>query len=273
MNYFITAIAVIALISAGLVGYLYLNPGFLLNSMPDKKVNGQITSDEVKDLNSRLNKFQNDLTNLKGIIARQSQLTENNTLYGARIAVLENKMQVIKAWLENKVQSNTPDIQPSPDLQANLSGASTQNFSPELFQNPEFAKLFQNKVEESLKSIQQKQREDMEKRISEETQKAVANRIEEFAKAQNLNDYQQQELNKIISDRTNKTMELFNKERTQEITREEVRTKIDSIRNESNENVKQILTSQQYEEYKKIENIPGGGMMGERGIPPRQGRK
>jgi hypothetical protein len=263
MKYFIVIIAVITLVSTGLVGYLYLNPGYF-----HKKTVSQLTSDEVKDLNSRLNKFQNELANLKDIITRQSRLTDNNTLDNARIAGLEKKIQ---ALLENKGQLNVSNIQPSPDLQANLSGLSNQNFSPELFQNPEFAKLFQDKVEESIKNIQQKQREEMGKRMSEEIQKAIAKRIEEFAKAQNLSDYQQQELNKIISDRTNKMMELFNKERSQEITREEVRTKMDSIRNESNENVKQVLSSQQYEEYKKVENTLGGGMMGGRGTLPGQG--
>ena len=149
-----------------------------------------------------------------------------------------------------------------------------------VFQNPEFAKLFVGKVEEAIKIIEEKQRAEQVKRNAEQLQKRITQRIDEFAKAQNLNDYQKQELTKIISDRAAKSLELFaqmrqNSDSGQQLSPEQMRAQMDTIRTESNEKVKQVLLPNQYEEYQKVENSitgNGRGMGRGPGAQPPQGR-
>jgi hypothetical protein len=256
MKYLVIVIAVVTLISAGSVAYLYLNPGYLVHS--NEKTGGQLTSDQAKDLSSRLNKLQNDLTNLKDIFTRESlfiqQLKDDNILDKARIVNLEEKLQSLLS--ENKDDSSVSN----PDTKTNPLESSLQSFPPELFNNPEFARLFHDQVNQVVKDIQKEERETLMNRFNEQEQQRTARRIDEFAKAQNLNDYQKQELNKIINERINKTM-VESSIMSSALNSEEHRTKMDTIKNESNEKVKQILLPQQYDEYKKIENRLVGGDM------------
>lgn len=262
MKYLVVVIAVIALSSAGLLGYICLNPGFLIHTGSS---GNQITSDELKNLDFRLNKLSNELTNLKDIINQQS------------LFIQKLKEDNLSTSLEKRIQSSgkqgSSDISiplTTSDQQADSSGLQHQTFSTELFNNPEFAKIFHDKVGEVIKDIQQKEREEQMKRFSEQIQQMLTKRIDDFAKAQNLNDYQKQELNRIVSERSTKTMELFSKMRNQEITFDKLRTDGESLRKESNEQVKQILLPQQYEEYSKIEEAfnRGGMMQPGQGNPP-----
>ena len=272
MKYFTIIIAVITLASTSLVGYLYLNPGFLLQSMPKEKAGSQITSNETKDLSSRLNKLQNELANLKNTVDSQFLLIQKLSSQGKvdsnSLASLEKKIQPPS---ENQEQSNVSNNQPAPELQPNISSSSIQILMAESFKDPEFSKLFQDKVEEAVKDVQKKQREEQAKRFAEQVQTAVLKRMADFAKAQNLNDYQQQEVTKIVSDRATKTMELFTKMRSEEISREEFISQNKAIRTESNDKVKQVLLPEQYTEYQKMENTFNRGLMGGRNMPQGQG--
>jgi predicted HicB family RNase H-like nuclease len=275
MKYLVIIIAVITLISAGSVAYLYLNPGYLGHSISDEK----LTSGEAKDFSSHLNKLRDELVNLKDTLARQSlliqKLKDDNILDKARIVNLERKLQPLPS--ENKGGSSISNTQTSSEAKINPFELPYQSFSPELFKDPQFAKLFHDQVNEVIKEIQKEERDEQTKQFTTQLQQRVTKRIEEFAKAQNLNDFQQQELNKIVADRINKSMELFTKMRSQEMEQQEFRTQTNTLRSESNEKVKQILLPQQYEEYQKIERQfnqgmgGGGGGMGTTTISrPRQ---
>jgi len=270
MKYLLIIVACIALTSAGLTGYLYLNPGFLVDSPRNNPtaISPGALSGEMQELNARIKQLQGELSNLKIAINQQAndmaQLTANNS----RIDDFYKKLKEIQASLPGAGKAGVSDIQTAPELQASASGPVTGSFSPELFQNPEFAKLFVGQVEEAIKQIEEKQRAEQAKRIAEQIQKRIAQRIEEFAKAQSINDYQKQELSKILVDRITKSQELFTQMRLgsdpdQSPSPEQMRVQMETLRTESNEKVKQILLPNQYEEYQKIENsLTGGRGMG-----------
>ena len=270
MKYLLIIVAGIAFVSAGLTGYLYLNPGFLVDSQRAKSaVSPAAPSSEMQALNDRVKQLQDELLTLKVALHQQSldlaKLTANNS----RIDDFYNKLKEIQTSLAASGKSTGPDAQTTPELQASSSGALPGNFSPELFQNPEFAKLFVAQVEEAIKIIEEKDRAEQRKRMAEQAQKRMTQRIEEFAKAQNLNDFQKTELTKIVDERLKKSQELFTQMRQpdnqdQPPDPDQMRAKMDTIRNESNEKVKQVLLPNQYEEYQKVENsLTGGrGMMG-----------
>lgn len=268
MKYLVIVIAVLTLVSAGSVGYLYLNPGYFVHSTPNDKMSSQLTSDQAKDLNSRLNKLQNELANLKDTVARQSIILQELQVE-SKLVSAGKRLQVLSS--ENTSGSNISNQQSLPDAKTNPAQLSYQGFSPELFNNPEFAKLFHDQVNQVVQDIQKEEQEARIQQMNAQMQQRIVRRIDEFAKAQNLNDYQKQELNKIVTDRFNKSMELFSQMRSSEnsVNPDEARTKMDTLRNESNAKVQQILLPQQYDEYKKIENqLSGGG----RGRMPQAGQ-
>ena len=137
--------------------------------------------------------------------------------------------------------------------------------------------MFSDQVSQVIKDKEKQDRDVQMKRVSDWAQQTINKGLEDFASAQNLNDYQKQELNKIVSDRAAKTMELFAQMRSQELKPEEFRAKSEAIRNENNEKVKQVLLPEQYDEYVKMENqftrgMEFGGMGGGMGRPaPAQG--
>jgi len=260
MKYLLILVACIALASIGFTGYLYLNPECLLGSLPKNQPSNQVSaSGGNEEFNARIKQLQDELFNIRNIANQQAldiaKLTANNS----RIDDIYRKLK---------------------EFQAGSAEAFSGNFSPELFQNPEFAKLFVGKVEEAIKIIEEKQRAEQVKRNAEQLQKRITQRIDEFAKAQNLNDYQKQELTKIISDRAAKSLELFaqmrqNSDSGQQLSPEQMRAQMDTIRTESNEKVKQVLLPNQYEEYQKVENSitgNGRGMGRGPGAQPPQGR-
>jgi hypothetical protein len=283
MKYLMIIVAGIAFASAGLTGYLYLNSGRLIDAprQTPTTISPGAPSGEMQELNSLIKQLQDELLNLRIAVNQQAndmaQLTANNS----RIDDFYKKLKELQAMLTGAGKSGVSANPATPELQVSASGVFTGSFSPELFQNPEFAKLFVVQVEAAIKQIEEKQRAEQAKRIAEQIQKRMAQRIEEFAKAQNLNDYQKQELSKILADRVAKSQELFTQMRSpnavtsdsdQPPSPEQMRTQMDTLRAESNEKVKQILLPNQYEEYQKIENrLTGGRGMGQMG-PGGDGR-
>ena len=191
MKYLLIIVAGIAFVSAGLTGYLYLNPGFLVDSQRAKSaVSPAAPSSEMQALNDRVKQLQDELLTLKVALHQQSLDLAKFTANNSRIDDFYAKLKEIQALLPNSGKSTGPDITAAPELQASSSGLLSGNFSPELFQNPEFAKLFVAQVEEAIKIIEEKDRAEQRKRMAEQAQKRMTQRIEEFAKAQNLNDFQ-----------------------------------------------------------------------------------
>ncbi|HLD36547.1 MAG TPA: hypothetical protein VJC37_07475 [Planctomycetota bacterium] len=281
MKYLLILVACIALASIGFTGYLYLNPECLLGSLPKNQPSNQVSaSGGNEEFNARIKQLQDELFNIRNIANQQAldiaKLTANNS----RIDDIYRKLKEIQAGLPNAGKSGVANDPAAPEFQAGSAEAFSGNFSPELFQNPEFAKLFVGKVEEAIKIIEEKQRAEQVKRNAEQLQKRITQRIDEFAKAQNLNDYQKQELTKIISDRAAKSLELSaqmrqNSDSGQQLSPEQMRAQMDTIRTESNEKVKQVLLPNQYEEYQKVENSitgNGRGMGRGPGAQPPQGR-
>ncbi|MBI4712963.1 MAG: hypothetical protein HY762_06665 [Planctomycetes bacterium] len=144
-----------------------------------------------------------------------------------------------------------------------------------MFQDPQFAEVFQQKVEEAIKNIQQKEREEQTARFNQQMQERLIRRIDEFAKSSNLNDYQKQELNRILSDGANKTLDLVGQVRADKISRDEFNAKREAVRVEADGQVKGILLPQQYEQFQKSEQSASGGfrsgMMGGGGSGGRGG--
>ena len=276
MKYLLIIVGIIAFVSAGLTGYLYINPGFLA----DYQRNQSDTSDQIQELNARIKQLQDELFNVKNIANQQGLAIAKMTVNNSRIDDFYAKLKEFQMSVPEQANPSAPSVQSSPEFQASLSKALAGTFTPEFFQNPEYAKLFVAKVEEAIKVIEEKQQEERVARMAEQAQKRIAQRIDEFAKAQNLNDYQKQELTKIISDRAAKSLELFaqmrqNSDSGQQLSPEQMRAQMDTIRTESNEKVKQVLLPNQYEEYQKVENSitgNGRGMGRGPGAQPPQGR-
>jgi hypothetical protein len=207
--------------------------------------------------------IQNELVELKDILAKQllftQKLKEDNLSDSAKIINLEKKVQdmtaIVQASLLDNYLAGNPDTKSAGKDQPVhlLDPLLNQIMSGELFKDPQFAKVFQEQVAEVVKNIQQKQREEQIEKFNEQLRQRLGKRIEDLAKSLNLNDYQQQEFSKILSERGNKTIELFSKFRVQELSAEEFRDKRETLRNEANEKVKQILLPQQYDQYKKVE--------------------
>lgn len=269
MKYFLTGIIIIVIIIICITGFLYLNPSFFAreNAQSDQQA---ISAEQVK-ISERLNKLHSDINNLQDILSQQvlliQKIEEENLYNSAQINSLDKKFQDTITRLQqilagNQNFANAPGLLAPTEAQTNLHEPSYQAFSPELFNNPEFARLFQEQVDQAVKETQKKEREEQMAQFTDRINEMIKDRLNEFAKAQNLNEYQQQELNRLVMERSAKTMELFTKMRTQEITGEEFRNQQTSIRNENNNKIKQVLLPEQYEEYSKIESqFSRGGMM------------
>lgn len=281
MKYLMIITAVIALASAGFTGYLYLNQAGLAGApghTPTAIASPNAPAGEMAELTARVKQLQDELLALKKSVNQQAndmaQLTANNS----RIDDFYKKLKELQAMLTGPGKPGATGSQTGPEFQAGAPGEFTGSFSPELFQNPEFAKLFVAQVESAIKQIEEKERAEQAKRITEQIQKRLAQRIEEFAKAQNLNDYQKQELSKILTDRVAKSQELFAQMRPgldsdQPSSPDQMRAQMETLRTESNEKVKQILLPNQYEEYQKIENRLTGGRGGGGRGPGGQGNQ
>lgn len=273
MKYIVSVLVVVVIVNSAVAGYLLLKPG--TNPISNNTAKSQVASDEIVNLNFSLSKLQNVLSEMKDILAHQSvfiqKLKEDNIADSARITQLENKIQTLSS--DSKLSADLPDLQKSAGPQTTIPELSYQKFSPELFKDPEFSKVFQAQVSQVIKDIEEQRRDTRDAQMEERRQQAITERISAFAKAQNLTGFQQEELTKIVSERANKERELFTQMNSQETTPEELTTKRAVIVNESNEKVKQVLTPQQYEEYQKTENQSRGrmGIGGNRRNTPGQG--
>lgn len=278
MKYLLIIVAVIALASAGLTGYLYINPDYLAVSQPISREVCPITpgTDELK---ANIKQLQDELFKVQNLASQQAldiaQLKSNS----ARIDDFYAKLKELQLSLSGVGKPGPDGKTVSPEIQAGIAEALAGTFTPEFFQNPEYAKLFVAKVEEAMKIIDEKERAEQVKRRTEQLQKRIAQRIDEFAKAQNLNDFQKTELTRIVDERLKKTQDLFSQMRPvdgveQQFNPEDMRAKMDALRTESNEKVKQVLLPAQYEEYQKVESsLTGGGrgmgFRGPAGTPPQ----
>jgi len=268
-NATLVIVAVITIIVVGIGGYLYLRQNY---SAPVNSADMQKMAEVQALLNQQLGKLQNDISHFQEIISQQSmsiqQLREDNINANAQVVKLERKFDEAIAKLQQILAGNnnfagTPNLLSPSDSHTSLSEPSLQGFSPELFKDPEFAKLFQDQVNQAIQDKEKKDREEQMSRFTDRIQEMVNRRVEEFAKAQNLNDFQKQELNKLVQERSSKTMELLAKMRTQDANPEDLRAQQNTLRSENNEKIKQVLLPEQYEEYLKIEaQFSRGGMMG-----------
>lgn len=266
MKYFIVVMIAVVILG-GFIGFLYFNQGLLVlpSSASNENSGNPALSGDSKIFGMQLNKLQSDLSELKGVLTQQSlaikKLREDSLTESSRIAGLEKKLQGQNGSLN---ASNSGEL---PDQPTDPSELSYQGFSAELFKNPEFAKVFADQVTQVIKDKEKKDRDAQMQRIADAITQTIKTRIDEFAKAQNLNDFQQQELTRLVAERSSKTMALFAQMQDQGTSRDTIRTQMDAIRNESDEKIKQVLQPQQFEEYQKIENQltrgagfgPGGG--------------
>jgi len=261
---YVMVIIVTALIVAGFVGYFYFQaqqiPQTNATVMAQPSENGQIA-----ELRAGINRLQEIITQQSLFI---QQLKEDNLNYSAQITRLENKFEATVAKLQ-QILSDYPALATAPSLIAPsasrqpLADPSFQAFSPELFQNPEFSKLFEDQVQQSIKNIEQKQQEEQAAQMATRSQERITQRVAEFAKAQNLNESQQQELNRLLLERSARTTEIFTQMQAQGANRDAIRTQQTAITNETNEKIKAVLLPQQYEEYLKTLAMQSrGGMMG-----------
>ncbi|MDI6733129.1 MAG: hypothetical protein QME51_08525 [Planctomycetota bacterium] len=214
-------------------------------------------------LKSDVTKLQNELAELKDVLFKQTdfvlRLKEDNLAQSVRIAKLEKQLQdtiaIIQAVLLDKgikpEQGDKPLHLLDPLLNQILSG--------EIFKDQQFAKVFQEKIEEVVKNIQEKQRKEQMERFTKQLLDRMTSRIADFGKTLNLNDYQQQEFSRILSESGTKAIELFSQFREQNISGEEFNNKRQTLMTEANEKVKAILLPNQYEEYEKtVGRILGG---------------
>ncbi|MFH0889010.1 MAG: hypothetical protein V1871_07385 [Planctomycetota bacterium] len=184
------------------------------------------SSNDLTALKSQVAKLQTDLTELKNTIANQSL-----------------RIQTLKVEPSNSSE-NLP--------QARV----------ELFNDPDFVKELQDRVEKLIKNAQRKQGMEIQKQVTEVVkgfnamgQQMLDDFVTEFSKTTNLDAYQKQEFSKILSDRASKTMALlFMQFGPQRLPAEEFKSRQEVIRNESNEKVKQIFLPEQYEQYQKVES-------------------
>jgi hypothetical protein len=275
----ISIVCSIVITTAG-VGYAVLS----------NKHEGQNTLQPAAEVTVQLTKMQSEMAGLKETMAKQAaslqQLTVDNSAVRTKITELEQQLKnaagIIQAILLEKkdgvekagssetesVSSNNPNA---------LSAALLNQISTgEVFKDPQVAKIFQEQVAQAMKNIQEEQRQTQAERFNEQAQQRIANRITDFAKKQNLSDYQQQELLKNITESNKQGMDLFTQLRDQKITQDEFNSQRDTIRKGIEEKAQQILLAPQYEEFKKSESsilsgpLFGGGGRNQRGPNNRQ---
>ena len=286
MKYFTIILGLLLVAAVGVLGYFVISD----RNKPAPPV-PQLLSD-TPGLKAEIGKLQTENSELKDNLTKQyafiQKLKEDSLADSARIVKLEKEfrdtMAIIQALLLDK---NLAGLDGSSKDKAErpvhlLDPLLNQILSGEIFKDPQFAKVFQEQVAEAVKTIQENERKEEIEKFKEQLQQRLAKRIEDFAKTLNLNEYQQQEFTKVLSDSGNKTIDLFSQFREQKISAEEFRTKRETVRTESNEKVKQVLLPEQYEQYQKAELslfrgiMPGmgrgGGNNPPQGTPPPEPR-
>jgi hypothetical protein len=241
-------------ISMGVAGYFVFKDKFLpaLNSPQSDKIISQTSNEEILSLKSQMARMQRELNESRDILSKQSlfmqKLQQDFMASAAKIAALEKQGSdgIINSTSQAKLDVNEQPISSSNILL-------NPSISNELFKDPQFARIFQEQVAAIVQDIQKKQLEEQIEKDNEQLKQQLNQRTEAIAKNLNLNDYQKQEFSKILLERTNKTIELAAKLRKEELTPEEYKTKVEALRNEAGEKVKQFLLPKQYDQYKKAE--------------------
>ena len=270
MKYFTIIIGLLLTAAVGVLGY------FVISDRTKPVPSAPQPLSDTPGLQSEISKLQDETAELKDNLAKQygfiQKMKEDSLADSARIVKLEKEfrdtMAIIQALLLDKnpagLDGSSKDKTERPVHL--LDPLLNQILSGEIFKDPQFAKVFQEQVAEAVKTLQENERKEAMEKFKEQLQQRLTKRIEDFAKTLNLNDYQQQEFTRILSDNGNKTIDLFTQFREQRISAEEFRTKRETVRTESNEKVKQVLLPEQYEQYQKAE------LSLFRGIMPGMGR-
>ena len=279
MKYFTIIIGLLLMVAVGVLGYFVISD----RNKPEQSTPQQLSA--TPGLQSEITKLRDETAELKDNLAKQygfiQKMKEDSLADSARIVKLEKEfrdtMAIIQALLLDKnpagLDGSSKDKTERPVHL--LDPLLNQILSGEIFKDPQFAKVFQEQVAEAFKTIKENERKEETEKFKEQLQQRLTKRIEEFSKTLNLNDYQQQEFTKILSDSGNKTIDLFTQFREQKISSEEFRTKRETVRTESNEKVKQVLLPEQFEQYQKAELslfrgiMPGGMGRGGDNQPPR----
>ena len=278
MKYFTIIIGLLLTVAVGVLGY------FVISDRTKEAPSAPQPLSEAPGWQSEIGKLRNETAELKDNLAKQyafiQKMKEDSLADSARIVKLEKEfrdtMAIIQALLLDKnlagLDGSSKDKTDRPVHL--LDPLLNQILSGEIFKDPQFAKVFQEQVAEAVKTIQENERKEEMEKFKEQLQQRLTKRIEDFAKTLSLNDYQQQEFTRILSDNGNKTIDLFTQFREQKLSAEEFRTKRETVRTESNEKVKQVLLPEQYEQYQKAELslfrgiMPGMGRGGDN-QPPR----
>lgn len=269
-----------AILSYFVIDMKFINPP---DSSPVNK-NIPMSAKATNIPKSSPSELQNEVVQLKDALSNQSvfiqKLNEDRLSDSAKILELEKQLQIAMAIIQSRFLDNkslagvTGSSETKIDATDKMGLLSNPILTPilsgEIFKDPQFAKVFQKQVTEAVKTMQQKERKDQEEQAKEQMQQRLARRIDEFAKSANLNNYQQQEITKILSEGSNNSMDLLSRLRDQKISGEELRAKQESIRKESDEKIKLVLSSQQFEQYQKVESSILRGIMSGRqfGGPP-----
>ena len=203
------------------------------------------TAEKLTGVADRLDRLERGFSEVKNMLIQQAsdirRLESDAAVASARTAMLKKKLD---------------DNTPAGGLdQTDVSKAEPQYgaFSAEIFNNPEFAKSFHDQVEQVMNDVEKKQEDEQSKLTTNRIMAQVSRWLTEFAKAQNLSEYQSQELTKLFNERANQTMELFSQLRNQQVKWDDVRVKTETIRNDSNEKIRQVLLPEQFSEYQKAE--------------------
>jgi hypothetical protein len=261
------------LFTTTMLGYFVIDMKFI---NPISNSNNNPVSIGKENIPNQLDsKSSDEVMGLRMELSKQSALTrkleEDNLSYGNKIIILEKALKDNTAIMQSLLLANKSI--------SGISGSSKETGEPaiktagqfnpvldpiltgEIFDDPQFAKVFYEEVIQAFKEMQKKEREEQMAQAKIQMQQRIAKRIEEFAKTASLNDYQQKEMTKILSESSSKGMDLFSQMREENLSGEELRLKQESIRKEANEKIKMLVSPQQYEQYQKIEqSILRGGM-------------
>ena len=278
MKYFTISVGLVLVIATGILGY------FVVTDRMNRVPSAPKSTPEAPAWIPEIAKLQNETAELKDNLAKQyafiQKLKEDSLADNARIVKLEKEFRdtiaIIQALLLDKNPAGLDSVAKNEsDRPVHLlDPLLNQILSGEIFKDPQFSKVFQEQVAEAVKTIQENERKEETEKFKEQLQQRLVKRIEEFSKTLNLNEFQQQEFTKVLSDSGSKTIDLFSQFRDQKLSSEEFRTKRETLRTEATNTVKQILLPEQFEQYQKAELslfrgiMPGVGRGGDN-QPPR----
>lgn len=219
--------------------------------------------------NDVIAKLQKEVSELKDMGVSLSVsiggLREDWLVNGSRIAELDRKVKLLLSPGGNIDNTTVP-------TEGSSAGAGAQVKTPketadylqnksgaeELFKNTEFIKMLQEQMENTIRTTQQKDKEAAMARSREYQQKRFQERIEKFAKENYCTEYQQQELSKILTETSEKLSKASvfvippGDDKDRKASFEEMRTKTEALKKESDLKIQGLLQPAQYEAYKKL---------------------